>query len=205
MGEPSAIWSSKLIVFDRSISLTQNVILSHARGALHALVNRIDRLNELVRTSPPIVDFYVDPEIPPTLTDLAFQQGLASTILFNSGPKGDRENSGAYRLRLDRTGYVKQRCAQISTSVLANRKIRNSLTHVDEYLARELSRPNTGWIIDSAIARRDQFTPPGGLQVGFCRTYISSEDVMLHLGNEISLRHLRDEATGVLRAIWNEP
>jgi hypothetical protein len=47
MAEPSAIWSSKLIIFDKSIGLTQNVILSHARGALHALVSRIDRLYEL--------------------------------------------------------------------------------------------------------------------------------------------------------------
>jgi hypothetical protein len=206
MAEPSAIWSAKLIIFDKSISLTQNVILSHARVALHALVDRIDRLHQQVRDSPPIVDFYAHPDIPSTLSDLGFQQGVASTILFNDGPKSARENSASYQLRLDRLAYVKRHCANISTTVLENRKIRNSLVHVDEYLARELAKaPNTGWMIDSAIGRRDQFTAPPGISIGFCRMYIASEDVLLHLGNEISIAALRAEAKGVLSAIWGEP
>jgi hypothetical protein len=161
-------------------------------------------VSTLVKSSPPIVDFYVDPEIPPTLSDLGFQQGVASTILFNDAPKTSRENAASYKLRLDRLAYVKQRCAHIPHKVLANRKIRNSLVHVDEYLARELGKPNTGWMIDSAIGTRDQFAAPPGIEIGFCRMYIASEDMLLHLGNEISIANLRKEAKGVLSTIWNE-
>jgi hypothetical protein len=206
MSEPSAIWSSKLIVFDSSISLTQNVILSHGRSALQALINGIDRLHHLVAMYPQFADLHPHPEIPSTLSELGFQQGVASTILFNDGPKGTRENSTTYKLRLARVDYVKDKCKNTSVSVLPNKKIRNSLTHIDEYLARDLAKPKTGWFIDSAIPRRDQFTADQhGIQTAFCRTYISSEDVILHLDNEISLKSLREEANGVLGAIWGEP
>jgi len=205
MTEPSAIWSSKLIVFDKSVSLTQNVILSHGRFALQALVSRIDRLYELIGALPNLIDFYPHPDIPATLTDIAFQHGLASTILFNDSPKGKSESAAEYKCRAERVTYVKAGCAHVLVDVLADRKIRNSLTHIDEHLVKHLSQPNTGWYIDSAIGRRDQFTAPNGLNIGFCRTYIASEDVLLHLGNEISIKRLRRQAKRVLSAIWKEP
>lgn len=205
MPEPAAIWSQKLVVFDQSLSLTQNVILSHARVALHALIQRIDRIRELVKEFPALIDFHVHPDIPSTLSDLGFQQGLASTILFNADPRGSRENAKAYQLRLERLAYVQLHCAGAPTAVLSNRKARNALAHIDEYLVRELAKPHTGWMIDSAIARRDQFTAPPGITTAFCRMYISSEDVLLHLGQEIPLTNLRTEAKAVLSAIWDEP
>lgn len=205
MVEPSAIWSDRRIVFDKSISLTQQIILSHGAVALQSLIKRIDYLHELVVFWPALIDYHPHPEIPGTLSELAYHQGVASTILFNDQSRMTNENSGTYQLRMGRLAYVKAKCQNISTAVLADRKIRNSLTHVDEYLAKKLSRPKTGWSIDSAFGRRDQFTAKQhGIDIAFCRTYISSEDVLIHFDNEISISALRAEAVNVLRAIWNE-
>jgi hypothetical protein len=41
--------------------------------------------------------------------------------------------------------------------------------------------------------------------VAFCRTYISSEDVLIHFDNEISLIELRREANEVREAIYGAP
>jgi hypothetical protein len=205
MAEPSAIWSNRLVVFDKSISLTQNVILSHARAALQALISRIDNLHTQVAAFPQLIDFYPHPEIPSTLTDIASQQAIASAILFNDSHRTTREREDEYQLRMKRVLYVKALCTQIETAILSNKSVRNRLTHIDEHLAREMKRPNTGWIIDSAIARRDQFAAPDGLATAFCRTYIASEGVIAHLGHDISVAGLRQEANRVLGAVWGEP
>ena len=207
MAEPSAIWSTRQIVADKSISLTQNVILSYARDAIHVVLRRIDRLHDLVKSSS-IDNVFIDPEIPPTLSDLGFQQGLASMILFNDARRTNSENAAAYNNRLERTAYVKKKCANISTAILGSRKIRNSLTHLDEHLVQALQKPNKGWFIDVAMIRRNEFEQEDKikpkLEIGFCRTYIASEDKLLHLDNEISLTDLRRECTEVLNAIWSE-
>ena len=200
MAEPSAIWSTKLIVFDKSPGIAQNVIMSHGRVALQGLIARIDQLYQLVRDGPPIENVHVHQDIPVTLSDLCFQQGIASTVLFNSGPRSTRENKAAYKLRLDRVEYVRKACTGVPTDILSNRDIRNRLTHIDEFLG--LTAPDTGWFIDSAMRRRDEFSPPPGIKVAFCRTYISSEDVLQHLDKEMSISALRNEAAGVLNAIW---
>jgi hypothetical protein len=206
MAEPSAIWSMHLVVFDQSLSLTQNVIMSHARLAVQALIERIDRLHALVASFPRLTNMYPHRDIPATLSDLCFQQGIASTILFNDGARGSKESSSAYKLRLSRIAYVQAKCASISTAVLSDRKVRNSLTHIEEYLAKAMKKERTGWFIDAAIWRRDEFSAKEhGIDVAFCRTYIASEDTIIHLGHEISLNALREEADGVLAAIWQEP
>jgi hypothetical protein len=206
MVEPTAIWSTRQIVTDKTISLTQNVILSYARDALHTIIRRIDRLHEIVKSSA-IKNVFIDPEIPPLLSDLGFQQGLASTLLFNDAPRSKNESTEAYGSRIERIAYVKKKCGNISTTILASRKIRNALTHLDEYLVKALKKPNTGWCIDIAMLHRDQFSAVDNktnrkLEIGFCRAYISVEDKLLHLGNEISLTGLREECTNVLDAVW---
>jgi hypothetical protein len=205
MGEPSAIWSTSLIVFDKQISLTQNVIFSHGRVALLALVRHIDRLYELLGTFPNVTNAYIHPEIATTLSDVYFQQGTASTILFNDSPQAAKENAAAYKLRVGRVSYVKHLTANCPTAVLANRKVRNALVHVDEYLAKELRKENTGWAIDSAWPDRDAFVAPPGISVAYCRCYIGSEDKILHLGHEISISALRMEASAVLGAVFGVP
>jgi hypothetical protein len=205
MTEPSAIWSQRNVIFDKPLGLTQNVILSHARVALEAIISRIDSLHELVASDTKLLEFYPNPEIAPILSELCFHQGLASTILFDDSSKKQRESGTAFRLRKTRVEYVKGKCAALRLKVLTSRKIRNSMTHIDEYLADEMQRPKTGWMIDSAIGRRDQFTAKQhGIDVAYCRVFIASEDTLLHLGNEISLKQLREEATVVLATIWSQ-
>jgi hypothetical protein len=98
---------------------------------------------------------------------------------------------------------VKSYASAVPVQVLSDRKIRNSLVHIDEKLAAALRAPKTGWFIDVAIGRRDQFSAAEhGIDIGFCRTYISSEDKILHLGNEISISDLRNEAVGILATVF---
>jgi hypothetical protein len=69
-----------------------------------------------------------------------------------------------------------------------------------------MARPKTGWLVDAAIGRRDQFTAAHhGIKIAFCRTYIASEDVLVHFDNEISLAELRREANEVREAIYGAP
>jgi hypothetical protein len=181
------------------------VILSHARNALQALISRINRLLELTEAFPVLTNMHPHPEIPSVLSDIAFQQGTASTIMFNDSPRSTRENARNYQLRLDRVKYIRDFCAKIELRVLPDRKVRNSLTHIDEYLARALTKPKTGWFIDVALSRRDEFTAQQyGIGIDFCRTYIKSENVILHLGHEISLSQLKGEAVSILREVWGE-
>jgi hypothetical protein len=196
------------IIFDRSISDAQNVILSHARDALHALIKRIATLRSLIASNPSqLEDFYIHPDIPSALSDIAFQQGAASTILFNdSDQRGGREPVQAFDLRKLRNAYVQAQCGHLGLSILPDKDVRNKLTHMDEYLAVELERPDITWLIDIAIGRRDQFRPVNPRHsLGFCRSYIASEDIILHLGYEISLSGLEREAHMILHAMWNEP
>ena len=201
MAEPAAIWSPILIVFDTALSNTQNIILAQGRQALVTLVQHIDQVHELL-TSSPVLDTSVDPRLGPLLSDLCNQQAVASTILFDDIER-TKENAAAKALRAERVAYVKLHSRGQNITVLNNKKVRNSLAHIDEYLASALRRQNTGWFIDVAIARRDQFVAPNGILIGFCRCYIASEDVLLHLDNEISLSDLRREAVALLLSVFD--
>jgi hypothetical protein len=205
MTEPSAIWSTSLQVFDQTLGTTQNVILSQGRFALQALVRRIDYLHEMLKHMPSLKDAYVHPDIPATLTDLCNQQGIASTILFNDGPRQRKESVKAHKLRLERIAYVKHWTKNVPIKILSNRKVRNSLIHIDEYIADAFDKPKTGWLVDSAIGSRTQFTAAQhGIGIDFCRSYIASEDMILHLGNEISVSKLKWEASAILAAVFGE-
>lgn len=201
-----AIWANHLVVFDKSLSLTQNVVITQGRGALQALIRRIDRLYQLLHDQPRLLDFYIHPEIPQVLTEIFAHQGVASSILFNGSPRPRDESARSYQLRIERFEYVRDLCdtASVSRAILTNRTLRNQLIHMDSHVEKAMRTPNTGWFIDSAMAYRDQFQAPNGITTGFCRTFISSEEVLIHLGHEISVKGLRQEATDVLRALFGE-
>lgn len=214
--EPKAIWSTtKRIAFDRGITVVQNIILSHARVALQSVIERIDEVRRLVSQDNLIEHIYSEPAVPGLLTDLCFQQGLAATILFKDGIDR-RESEGAAKSRKDRVALVSDWCKHLPITILKDRELRHSLTHVDERLADNLmSTERTGWVIDSAIETRDvkllgnqlrkDAKSPSGLKIKFCRSYIASEDVLLHFDHEISLEKLREEANMVLAAVHGVP
>jgi len=202
--QPEAIWSSSRIVFDKEVSTTQNVILAQGRSALSATVRRIDRLHELTREGP-IKNAAFHPEIAPVLSDLCYQAGLASTILFNNSKQGYRESQIAFKLRQERYEYVERYCSSqgINPVTLRDREVRNSLTHIDERLADILTEaPRRGWFINAAVGSKTEFVAPEGITANYCRSYAIKEDVILHLGNELDVSRLRDECVAVLAVVF---
>jgi hypothetical protein len=218
MAQPAAIWSTRLIMFDGEVDATQNVILSQARNALHALIARIDQLHQLVGQDNLIEGLYTDPAIPGILSDLCAQQGLAETILFSENKRGSKESLLAFSKRKERVAHVQKLCGILPLPILKDRDLRNSLTHIDEKLPDELAaHDKTGWFIDVAVEKRGAFAgmlgnqlnspsglSPPGLEVRYCRSYIASEDVILHFDHEVSLDKLRQEANIVLGAVFGE-
>jgi hypothetical protein len=192
------------VVFDEDISHAQNVILSQGAYALRGVLDLVGQLRAHVKVSP-LTNMYPAPEIPGILSNLCFQAGLASTILFSDAPKGRRESEYAYRLRRERITYVDVWCASqgLKAPVLRDRDLRNSLTHIDEHLADAMeSQPMTGWFVDAAIASRHEFQAPNGLAVAFCRCYVREEDKLLHLKHEMSISDLTEECRAVLAVVF---
>ena len=103
---------------------------------------------------------------------------------------------------MERVAYVANRCQNISIPNLKNRKVRNALAHLDEYLVEELAASQTGWFIDIAVRSRAEFKAPNNLQINYCRSYIISEDRLLHFGHEVRLEDLKTEAKNVLSSVW---
>jgi hypothetical protein len=169
------------------------------------MIANIDRLHELVASMPRLTNVHTHPDIPSIITNICMHQGIASTVLFDDSERG-KEKLTTYNMRRERVKYIADRCAHLKLNVLRDRKVRNSLAHIDEYIIKHMAVENTGWFIDCAIAKRDEFLPVNrGMNVGFCRAYISYEDNILHFGNEIHLSTLRDEANDVLFAVWRSP
>lgn len=200
--EPSAIWSTRLVVFDKEISLTQNVIMSQGAAALSAMVARIDRLCELLSFIPNLIAMYPHPEIPQALTEICMHQGIACSILFNDSVRANGESASKYAGRIARAKYVGDYTQGANLQILKSRAIRNRLVHIDEYLTSALDQKDCGWFIDVAIHTRDQFTSNDGIEVRFCRSLIVSEWMILHLGTEIHLPSLRNEAAMVLATVF---
>lgn len=204
MKEPAAIWSSSLIVFDKQIGLTQNVILAQARSSLKATIDRVSKLHNIIERSV-IKNVFFDDDIPPTLSDLCYQAGIAATILFKDGVQGSQESALAYKLRQERIQYVKNilRLNDFTPKVLIDKKVRNSLTHIDEKIPKLLSKEsNVGWFVDAAMMNRDEFKPDKNIKVKFCRSYIHSENKILHLDLELDVGQLVNECLILLRIIY---
>jgi len=203
MNEPAAIWGMQNIVFDKSISNTQNIILSQGREALKATVRRIKQLDSNARSGP-LVNAGIDDQTHSITSDLCYQAGLASTILFNEARKGHKESELAYQLRQERVEYVKKFLDEekILTETLKNRELRNALTHIDERLADILTeKDNVGWFIDVALDPRG-WTTEKNLEINYCRCYDLVHGKILHFGYELDLQKLLDECYAVLAIVF---
>ena len=205
MCEPKAIWGNAYAKINEEFSLTQNVIISQGKSSLISTLSRIDLLRSLTDLKPS-ENTAVHPEIPSTLSDLCYQAGLASTILFNDNPKGKMESEVAYNLRLERVQYISEICAKIDLSpvVLRDRDIRNSLTHIDEHIADILtSSQNAGWFIDVAVISKKEWVAPEGISINYIRSYIIEDDVIIHLGKELPVSVLREECVNLLQKVFS--
>ena len=205
MHQPKAIWSLRKIVFDKDISIIQNTVLTQGSSALRAAIDRIDKLWEYTKVAHENVVIH-HPDVAPTLSDLCYQAGLASTILFNNAPRGKGESNFIYRLRAERISYVSRYCREnnVKVVILKDKRLRNALTHVDEHLAKEMTKePNVGWYIDMAIGTPDSMNIPGAIsKVKFCRTDIKKRDEIVHLSHKVNVAALRLECEAVLGGVF---
>jgi len=201
MAEPIGVWSARKITTNRAISVTQNIILSYARDALETIIRRIDWVHKNT-TLGEDDNAVINPDLSPILSDIVFHQGVVSLILFSAGQQRNRESPTAYQSRLERTTYVAQRCATLNLSALTSRAVRNQLAHLDEYLADNLSAPDTGWFIDVAVNKRDEWGHPNVPHIKFCRCYIISEDLLINFSESVKLADLKKEAEDILAALW---
>ena len=205
MYQPEAIWSNSFAKVNKDFSLTQNVILSQGKSALTSTLSRIDLLRNLTNLNPS-ENTAIHPEIPSILSDLCYQAGLASTILFNDNQKGKMESEVAYNLRLERIQYMSEICAKIDLSlvILRDRDLRNSLTHIDEHIADILtSSQNAGWFIDVAVKSKKEWVAPEGISINYIRSYIIEDDVIIHLGKELPVSVLREECVNLLQKVFS--
>ncbi|WP_025594257.1 hypothetical protein [Agrobacterium tumefaciens] len=204
MPEPLAVYGLNRVIFDNSISLSDNIILDQGRWSLVALVEAIDRLYSILARDRSLSNLYVDPEIAVMLHVITHHHGLASSILLNTTARGAKETRTVYDARIRRYQYIQSLVGGVQFQTLQDRKLRNVLTHMEEYLAKELQRPNTAWAIDMAILSEDQFVVkhrPGTL-IEYCRTYVARTNTIRHLGYTISLDNLREEAATFLSMVW---
>lgn len=106
--EPSGLWSTqRRLIFDRDISLTQNVILVQGQFALAAMIKRIDALYKMFHHMPQLRGAYVHPDTPDTVTEICAHQGVASNILLNFSKRSRDESARSYKLRIERCGICK--------------------------------------------------------------------------------------------------
>lgn len=206
--QPGAVLSPRLYVFDRGISVAQNIILSQGRFALHEMLGAITRVYRLLDEPPRVAGgVYLHYDIPATLSEICFQGGLASNILFNGSDRRRDESAAAYASRMERFKYVRAHMAaqDVVVTALADKKVRNRLQHVDQFLPTFLADSENAWCIDMALENRDapSFKPP--LKAKFIRTLIVSEAKIIHLDTEISVASLWHEATAVLAGVFGSP
>ena len=206
MHQPAAIYGFQLLNLEGCpLSLTQKVILCHAREALSGCADRIGQLRSYVATSP-LKNASFDPRIHTLVSDICYQAGVASTILFTRDkPKNTSET--ARNLAKERYDYIQRICQQagLNCPTLRNREIRNALTHIDERLADAMTAdPGIGWFIDVAFE-------PDLLQKHreisehrYCRCYDTANDQILHLGQELCLRSLKLESEQLLLHIFKQ-
>lgn len=206
MYEPGAIYGFQMLnVSECPLSLTQKLILCHAREALKACLARIEQLREHVASSP-IKNAAYDPRIHILISDLCYQAGVASNILFVKNKPGSA-SPAAKSMAKERVAYIQRVCEQknVKCPTLCDREIRNALTHIDERLADAMTtHQNIGWYIDTAFDPSEWTPHPDIKEHRYCRCYDISKDRILHLGHELDLATLAQECKALLQSIFNE-
>lgn len=202
MNEPVAIYGMQQIVFDKSISNTQNIILSQGREALKAVVRRIIELEDF-SSAGSIQNAGTDDRAHSVISDLCYQAGIASTIFLDNA-KVKQESKVTHQLRMDRIAYVQALCEsqKIKIVLLRDRRIRNALTHIDERLADILTeKKNAKWFIDVTIDPSEwQTVKP--FEDNYCRCYDFINKKILHLGLELDILKLYYECLALLAAVF---
>jgi hypothetical protein len=183
-------------VLDRSFSF----LVDEGTIALHQVRRATDYIWSRRRPERGPGYFVNDGEMINALRRLVTNFGLASTILFDDGPKRTSENAGVYALRRDRVARVGALTSSIDTGIFAQRSIRNKFAHIDEYLAKAALRNDAGWLLNIGISHRDLVTGENG-RLNYCRVYVFEEDKLLHLGEEFDVKEAYRATGEVIAAL----
>lgn len=169
-------------------------------------MQRIRAIGKII-DSKTLVNCVTDDRIVHLISDLFNQAGVAATILFNDNPQGGKKNDPdyVYALRLERVKYVEELLAaeNVEVSILKDRDLRNSLTHIDEHLAKALTQDEqTSWWVDVCMDMTEKWEIPGAKKVQFCRCLDFKTGHIIHLNHDVDIGTLLFECLIVLRVIF---
>lgn len=176
------------------------MIVREGLAALAAAVATIDRLEALLPEMP--ADGYVivsDPELPEVLLLACIYIGTAWKALFDAGV-GETEN-WLKRAKKARHDWVAGLLAGIDISPLSGLDIRNKMVHVEDHMLKVERRVQGPWTMSLGLSHREAFNTSADLQMKYCRVFIFSEGVLLHLGSEFNLYQYRDTAKAVIERL----
>ena len=176
------------------------MIVEEGLNALVAAVATIDRLEALLPEMP--ADGYVivsDPELPEVLLLACIYIGTAWKALFDAGV-GETE-SWLRRAKRARYDWVAGLLTGIDISPLSGLDIRNKMVHVEDHMLKVERRVQGPWTMSLGLSHREAFNASADLQMKYCRVFIFSEGVLLHLGSEFNLYQYRDTAKAVIERL----
>jgi len=130
------------------------------------------------------------------LQHLAIHLGQASLTLFDCSERRRSEDKCAYELRKSRAMTIAEFLADIDLSPLSDRRVRNRLIHVDEYMGSCGAMGEGVWLSNISLSHREAVKSK--LPMHYCRVYIFAEDRLLHLGAEMDVKAAYDAGMTVL-------
>lgn len=173
------------------------MIVQEGVDALAAAVATIDRLEAFLPEMPDKGYMIVsNREIPEVLLLTCIYIGTAWKALFDAGV-GETDN-WLRRAKKARHDWVAGLLTGIDVSPLSGLDIRNKMVHVEDHMLKVERRINGPWTMSLGLSHREVFSTSADLQMKYCRVFIFSEGVLLHLGSEFNLYQYRDTAKAVI-------
>lgn len=166
----------------------QSLIVSEAEEAVGLLKSAIETLWKLRPKMPDTGYVWVsNSDLPTSLFLIATNFGILSTLLFDNGPRRAKEMAETYQLRRNRSYLINVYLVNINIKIFLNRKLRDRLIYVDEYVLTSVTETQGKTISNIGLSKRQ------AVNLDSCtalRVYIFEEDVFLHLGQELPIRDL---------------
>lgn len=178
--------------------------------SLQTLIGQIDALESLTPTEPVSAEMRAsgggimisEIGILEHCKGIGDALALASLTLFE---RGKLNGSKDQRARAAKAKVVDATCAGLDVSIFHDRKLRDRMVHVDEWIPRiARQHPDSPWVTGMGLTHRNMiFSGSDHVPVIYNRTFIFDERKILHLGTELDLRTLRASAMAVInRLAW---
>ena len=125
------------------------------------------------------------------LQRLCVDQAQAYACLFDRGTRSSESRRMA-DARMARVQMVRQRCEGIDLSELANRGVRNALSHFDERYLKALMEYRDGpWLQDIALSHWATISLSEADRARLIRVYVFEDDSLHLFGERLNLGPLR--------------